>query len=87
MLETRYRTTYQGIKKPDNQLIIRYFCREDRIRTCDHMTPSHVRYRAALLPELYKTLISCKYRFIPRFLIFFSKTTASLLEAQSIILF
>ncbi len=26
-------------------------CREDRIRTCDHMTPSHVRYRAALLPE------------------------------------
>ena len=23
------------------------FCRDDRIRTCDHMTPSHVRYRAA----------------------------------------
>jgi hypothetical protein len=29
------------------------FSREDRIRTCDHMTPSHVRYRAALLPELF----------------------------------
>jgi hypothetical protein len=29
------------------------FSREDRIRTCDHMTPSHVRYRAALLPAQY----------------------------------
>ena len=27
--------------------MIAFFCRDDRIRTCDHMTPSHVRYRAA----------------------------------------
>src|ERR1700722_18429870 len=60
------------------------FSREDRIRTCDHKTPSLVRYRAALLPDYYKILLSCKYRFIPLFLILLSKTTASLLDTHSI---
>ena len=28
-------------------------CREDRIRTCDPYVPNVVRYRAALLPEIF----------------------------------
>jgi hypothetical protein len=28
-----------------------FYCREDRIRTCDPLVPNQVRYRAALLPE------------------------------------
>ncbi len=29
-----------------------FICRDDKIRTCDHQTPSLVRYRTALRPEL-----------------------------------
>jgi len=28
------------------------FCRDDKIRTCDHTPPRRVRYRAALHPEI-----------------------------------
>ncbi len=31
------------------------FGREDRIRTCDPLVPNQVRYRPALLPELFLT--------------------------------
>jgi hypothetical protein len=30
-----------------------FFCREDRIRTCDPLVPNQVRYRPALLPETF----------------------------------
>jgi hypothetical protein len=29
-----------------------HICRDDKIRTCDHQTPSLVRYRTALRPEI-----------------------------------
>lgn len=33
--------------------------RGDRIRTCDHLVPNQVRYRAALLPELFCMYCAC----------------------------
>ena len=50
--ETRYRSGFHF-----------HHCREDRIRTCDHMTPSHVRYRAALLPETLQEIIILQISF------------------------
>ncbi len=44
-------TCKQKAEKPLSALFLRsHFSRDDWIRTSDHMTPSHVRYRAALRP-------------------------------------
>ena len=45
------------IKAPENQRLLFWSGREDRIRTCDPLVPNQVRYRPALLPVLVDWLI------------------------------
>ena len=42
--------------------------RDDKIRTCDHQTPSLVRYRTALRPEFILKNIFCFYMPISPFI-------------------
>ena len=44
---SRYNT-----KKSCNLGLQDFFCRGDRIRTCDHLVPNQVRYRTALRPAI-----------------------------------
>ena len=67
-----------GIKKPANH----WFCglltsfdvwksREDRIRTCDPLVPNQVRYRPALIPEIFFIRSILKKRDKSNLLIFY----------------
>ncbi len=40
---------------------LRFFvCREDRIRTCDHLVPNQAFYRTELLPDAFFTKATAK---------------------------